>query len=108
MGLLGHIKRDDKRTSKMKLEANVPITTLKITETIEDIYVYMDNNKQSIDIFYNDEKRLRVNLVNILKKLGKNIKPSKLYQELNDLKIRYYPDEDPYNLVFTFDLKDSK
>lgn len=92
----------------MKLEANVPIATLNIAETIEDVYVYMDNNKQSVDIFYNDEKRLRVSLTNVLKKLGKNIKPSKLYQELNDLKIRYYPYEDPYNLVFIFDLKGTK
>ena len=81
-----------------------PLKDLKLREDLEEVYVYMDFNKRTIEPFYNDEIKLPLNIGKIMQKVYPqiNIKPKQLFSYLNDIKIQYDKEKQPDDLVITF------
>jgi hypothetical protein len=81
-----------------------PLKDLKLREDLEEVYVYMDFNKRTIEPYYNDEVKLPLNIGKIMQKAYPQIiiKPKKLFSYLNDIKIQYDKEKQPDNLVITF------
>ena len=71
---------------------------LKLKEPIEIIYSYIDHNKEVIEIFYNDEIKLNLNILKIaLKELKKNniqISNKSIFKKISDLKIIFDKNKD--------------
>lgn len=90
----------------MKKEVTVlkPLSDLKLKETLEEVYVYMDFNKRTIEPYYNDEVKLPLNLPKLMQKAfpQANIKPKKFFDYLKDVKIQYDKEKYPNDLVVTF------
>ena len=81
-----------------------PLADLKLKEKLEEVYVYMDHNKRTIEPYYNDEIKLPLNIGKLMQKAFPNqvIKPKKIFDYLNDIKIQYDAEKQPDNLVVTF------
>lgn len=81
-----------------------PLSDLKLKEQIEDVYVYMDFNKKSIEPYYNDEVKLPLNLYKLMQKAfpNKNIKVKTFFESLKDIKIKYDKEKYPEHLIVTF------
>jgi hypothetical protein len=81
-----------------------PLKDLKLKEDLECVYVYMDFNKRTIEPYYNDEIKLPLNIAKLMQKAfpGTQIKPKKLFDYLDDIKIQYDKEKQPDNLVVTF------
>ena len=81
-----------------------PLKDLRLKEELDEVYVYMDFNKQTIEPFYNDEIKLPLNIAKLMQKAypQRQIKPKKLFEYLSDIKIQYDKEKQPDNLVVTF------
>lgn len=90
--------------SPKKVSIFKSLADLKLKEPVEEVYVYMDHNKRTIEPYYNDEIKLPLNIGKLLMKAFPNqtIKPKKIFDYLNDITIHYYPEKQPDNLVITF------
>ena len=64
---------------------------LKLTEPIEQVYCYMDHNKQTITAMYNDEIKLPINFTKMVQRHYPNMKISskKVFSLIKDIRLVY-------------------
>jgi len=81
---------------------------LKINEPIEDLYVYMDHNKEIIEPMINDEKKiLGLNIFKIVQKHSQTkISIKKVFRLIEDVKLYYDKDKDINHITIQILLKD--
>ena len=84
------------------------LTELKINESIEDLYVYIDYNKETIEPMINDEKKiLGLNILKIVQKYSpKKTSIKKVFGLIEDVKLFYDKDKDINHITTQILLKD--
>lgn len=84
-------------------EINIKKSTsdLKLSEPIDEVYVYMDNNTSVLDARFNNELKLPINLLKIAQKyLDLPIK--KVFAQILDVKLKYSVEDKSLNITFWF------
>lgn len=83
-----------------------PLVDLKLKEPLNDIYVYMDYNKKTIEPYYNDEIPLLLNLQKVFQKKAPNIiyQSKKFFELFKDVSISYDKTKLPDSIVIKFEL----
>jgi len=66
---------------------------LNINDSIVEVYAYMDFNTSSIELYYNDEKKIHINILKLVqrhisKHQGK-IPIKKIFNYISDVKVQY-------------------
>lgn len=80
------------------------ISDLRLKEEVQEVYCYMDCNKQTFEPMYNDELKLPVNIIKMVQKKygasGKKMPTNKVFSVIGDVKIEYNKEKDPDNISF--------
>lgn len=75
------------------------VADLKLNEEITEVYVYMDNNKSTLDAYFNNEIKLPINLLKVAQKYL-DVPIKKVFSHIFDVKLKY--DEIQKTLSITF------
>lgn len=64
---------------------------LKLSEPIDEVYCYIDHNKQTIQAMYNDELKIPINFTKMVQKHYPNMKISskKVFSLIKDIRLAY-------------------
>lgn len=84
-----------------------PLKDLRLKEELECVYAYNDTIKQEFQPFYNDEIPLPLNFLKLFQKAAPNfpIQKKKFYDYFEDISVIYKKEEDPLNLIISFEVK---
>ncbi len=75
------------------------VSDLRLKEELDEVYCYIDHNKQTIEPMYNDEIKLPINMIKLVQKQFPRMKIStkKAFGMIADIKILFdkkkYPDD---------------
>ena len=90
--------------SKLTIHKN--LSDLNLKEKLEEVYCYMDHNKQTIEPYYNDEIKLPVNVVKIIQKnLQVKTPIKKIFNMISDVKFLYNAQTHPDIIEIQIELK---
>jgi predicted transcriptional regulator len=90
------------RGFKMNITVEKSFEELKLTN-VDEVYCYIDYNKMDIDVRYNDEQKIKMNIIKIIQKSTKSkVSLKTIFQHLIDIKIKL--DKQLERLTFEIEL----
>ena len=86
-------------TIQSSLTLQIPMSTInmQLQEPLTDLYLYMDFIHQKVMVFYNEERKINLNIEKLAKK-RLNIK--KFWQEIRDVKLKITKDKETLEIIY--------
>jgi hypothetical protein len=87
----------------LEVLSNVLVSSLRLKEEIEEIYIYQDFSTEKFSIYYNDEIKLPINLEKTFWKKYKKVK--NYFSILSDITVQLTEDKKIIQILFVLKSK---
>jgi hypothetical protein len=75
-------------------------------KNLEDIYIYMDFNRSKVELYCNDEEKLKLNFIKIAKKYGIVSSEKEFWKRIRDIGIKKGKDLNKDKYVLTYEWRE--